>query len=200
MNDITALVTPALVYPLFPGALHTNIDKYLPPILAAMHDQGLGDLGMLCIAFGTIRAETAGFVPISEGQSHYNTLRHPFDLYDFRHDLGNGRIGDGALYKGRGFIQLTGKANYREFNVFHGTDLINNPHMANDPAIAAKLLALFIKAKEPQFGSILAADTGDEWQDITMLRLRRLVNGGSHGIEAFTDCFVAAWNTLPEAV
>jgi peptidoglycan L-alanyl-D-glutamate endopeptidase CwlK len=197
MNDIAALVTPAMVYPLFPSARRANIDKYLPPILAAMHAQSIGDHDALCIAFGTIAAETKGFVPISEGVSHFNTLHHPFDLYDFRHDLGNKWVGDGEKYKGRGFVQLTGYFNYLQFGNVYWGGLYNHPEMANDPVVAANLLAAFIKAKEPQFRAIIAADTGEEWADTTMAALRHLVNGGRNGLDAFSECFAAADRALP---
>lgn len=193
---MTALVTPAMVYPLFPGAPHRNIDTYLPLVLAAMYAQGIDDHDMLCVAFGTIRAETAGFAPISEGVSHFNTLHHPFDLYDFRHDLGNSRIGDGEKYKGRGFVQLTGRGNYRHLST-GAADLVNRPELANDPVTASMLLAIFIQTKEHQFRAIIAADTGDEWKDTTMAALRRLVNGGHNGLDAFTECFTSAWDALP---
>ena len=48
------------------------------------------------MALATIKAESAGFAPISEGKSKWNTSQggEPFDLYDFRTDIGNGKKGD----------------------------------------------------------------------------------------------------------
>jgi putative chitinase len=68
-------------------------------------------------ALGTIRAEIDGFVPISEGISRYNTSPNgaDFDLYDKRKDVGNQGPGDGAKFKGRGFVQLTSRPNYSHF-------------------------------------------------------------------------------------
>ena len=98
-------------------------------------------------------------------------------------DLGNSQPGDGEKYKGRGFIQLTGKANYRQHGqaIGLGKQLLDNPELANDPAIAAALLACFLKAKErPIKEALLAGD---------LRGARRLVNGGSHGLERFEDCW-----------
>jgi peptidoglycan L-alanyl-D-glutamate endopeptidase CwlK len=140
---------------------------------------------MVLMALGTIRAETGRFEPISEGISKFNTSPggRPFDLYDNRADLGNRGAPDGAAFKGRGFIQLTGRANYQKFSakLGLGDDLINNPDLANDPDIAAKLLAAFLKDKEDRIRQALSADD--------LKTARKLVNGGSHGLQDFTDAF-----------
>jgi len=53
--------------------------------------------------------------------------------------LGNTEAGDGARYKGRGFIQITGKANYANAGQALGIDLVNNPELAAKPDVAAKI-------------------------------------------------------------
>jgi len=53
--------------------------------------------------------------------------------------LGNTQAGDGAKYKGRGFIQITGKANYANAGQALGIDLVNNPELAAKPDVAAKI-------------------------------------------------------------
>jgi putative chitinase len=53
--------------------------------------------------------------------------------------LGNTEAGDGARYKGRGFIQITGKANYTNAGQALGIDLVNNPELAARPDVAAKI-------------------------------------------------------------
>ncbi len=137
----------------------------------------------------TIRAESAAFRPVDEGVSKYNTSpvgtagRHAFDLYDFRSELGNVDVGDGALYKGRGFIQLTGRANYEKVGAQIGVDLIADPNQANEPVTAAAILAQFLKNKEAVIRQALKKnDLG---------HARKLVNGGSHGLTEFRSAFVA---------
>ena len=48
--------------------------------------------------------------------------------------------GDGVTYAGRGFVQLTGKANYRKAGAFLGLDLLANPDLALVPANATRIL------------------------------------------------------------
>jgi peptidoglycan L-alanyl-D-glutamate endopeptidase CwlK len=178
-------VTPVIVSKMFPSTPVDNIKANLPFVLDALVDQGLADKPMVLMALASIRAETEGFEPISEGRSKFNTSPggHPFDLYDNRRDLGNQGQGDGDRFKGRGFIQLTGRANYQKYSkaLGMGNQLVNKPELANEPEIAAALLASFLKDKERAVKEALLAHD---------LRLaRRLVNGGSHGLDRFSDTY-----------
>ena len=47
--------------------------------------------------------------------------------YEGRKDLGNTQPGDGARFKGRALIQITGRANYRDFSKVAGVDFLNRP-------------------------------------------------------------------------
>ena len=178
-------VTVTIVSKMFPFTQVDNIRDNLPFVLKGLVERTLGDKPMVLMALATIRAETESFQPINEGLSKFNTSPggHPFDLYDFRSDLGNQGKGDGAKFRGRGYIQLTGRFNYQKLGTAldMGGKLATNPELANDPAIAGKLLAAFLKDKERAIKEALII--GD-------LRLaRRLVNGGSHGLDRFSDAF-----------
>jgi hypothetical protein len=56
--------------------------------------------------------------------------------------------GNKSMYKGRGYIQLTGKNNYEYFGKKLGIDLVNKPELANDPQIAADITAEFFSANK----------------------------------------------------
>jgi peptidoglycan L-alanyl-D-glutamate endopeptidase CwlK len=180
-----ANVTVAQVAKMFPGVSLTNIQTNLPFVMTALIAADLDDKDMVLMALATIRAETGNFTPLSEFQSKFNTAPGgpPFGLYDNRKDLGNLGPPDGANFKGRGYIQLTGRSNYQIHGaaIGLGNQLVNNPSLANQPDIAAKLLASFLKSKEAKIRNALANN------DLAMAR--KLVNGGSHGLEAFTDAF-----------
>jgi len=59
-------------------------------------------------------------------------------------DLGNTQPGDGAKYIGRGYIQLTGRGNYTRYGNLIGQDLIGNPSLLNQPAIAAEVSVKYL--------------------------------------------------------
>jgi len=178
-------VTVAEVAKMFPGTPTKNIQTNLPFVLDAMNAVGLGDKDMILMALATIRAETGSFTPLDEFKSKFNTEPGgpPFGKYDNRKDLGNQGPPDGANFKGRGYIQLTGRANYKEHGaaIGMGNQLITNPSLANQPDIAAKLLASFLKSKEAKIRAALKQND--------LKTARRLVNGGSHGLENFTQAF-----------
>ncbi len=196
MPSVTSNVTVDNVSPLFPGTPRANIQFHLPYILKSLLAVQLADKAMVLMALATIRAETAAFQPIEEFQSSYNTPPGgaPFALYDNRVDLGNQGSPDGALFKGRGFVQLTGRNNYARFsNALNlGTQLVDNPDLANNPDVAAQLLAAFLKDKEDRIRLALAQND--------MATARKLVNGGSHGLADFTDAFQRGQGLIPEPV
>ena len=184
-SGLLSRVSVELVSRLFPGAPVSNIRDNLAYILKALQMEGLTDKAMVLMALATIRAETAGFAPISEYKSKYNTSPsgHPYNLYDVRKDLGNHAKGDGERFKGRGFIQLTGRDNYQRYGqaIGLGDGLVNDPDRANEPEIAGKLLAKFLKDRERPIKEALL--------DGSLATARRLVNGGSHGLDAFTAAY-----------
>ena len=177
--------TAAQAAKMFPGVPLSNIQTNLPFVLSAMGAAGLGDKNMVLMALATIRAETGNFTPLSEFQSKFNTAPGgpPFGLYDNRKDLGNQGPPDGSSFKGRGYIQLTGRSNYQVHGaaIGMGNQLVTNPALANQPDIAAKLLASFLKSKESRIRVALAQND--------LKTARKLVNGGSHGLQEFTAAF-----------
>lgn len=62
----------------------------------------------------------------------------PGTAYEGRQDLGNTQPGDGPRYKGRGFIQLTGRANYRAAGADLGLPLEMYPEIVESPDVAAQ--------------------------------------------------------------
>lgn len=184
-------LTVDLVSSLFPGAKTSSVQRYLPYVCAALRAVGLLDRAMILAALGTVRAETDGFVPIAEFPSQYNTKpgMPPFSSYDGR--LGNKQPGDGYRYRGRGFVQLTGFENYQRYGAKINVDIVSSPDLANAPEVAAVLLATFLAAHKEPMQAALAADN--------YLKARKLVNGGSHGLDRFKSVFVATAVTLPSA-
>jgi putative chitinase len=178
-------VTVSVVSRMFPHTPLGPIKKNLPDVLSSLSKAKLDDKPMVLMALSTIRAETEGFEPIPEGLSRYNTspAGHPFDLYDNRKDLGNQGPPDGERFRGRGYVQLTGRFNYKKYGqaIGLGERLVSQPQMACDSVTAANLLAAFIKDKERAIREALLVGA--------LSSARRLVNGGVHGLDRFTDAF-----------
>ncbi|MFL5346634.1 MAG: glycoside hydrolase family 19 protein [Hyalangium sp.] len=63
--------------------------------------------------------------------------------YEGRRDLGNVQPGDGVRYKGRGPIQITGRANYRAAGAALDIDLENNPNRAAEPEVGFRTAVWF---------------------------------------------------------
>lgn len=86
--------------------------------------------------------------------------------------MGNEAPGDGFKYRGRGFIQLTGRANYEAAGKALGLDLVNKPELAEDPANAAKVALWYWQSR----GVSKPAQIGD------VERSTKLINGGLNGL------------------
>lgn len=111
-------------------------------------------------AMATVRVEVGrNFKPIMEYASG--------EAYEGRKDLGNVEKGDGVRFKGRGYIQLTGRSNYALFGQKLGLDLISNPDLALDVEVGAKILAHYFKDR-----GVVEACLAKDW-----LRVRKLING-----------------------
>lgn len=96
-----------------------------------------------------------------------------FSNYDGRRDLGNLFPGDGARYKGRGWIQLTGRANYKAIGTRLGLPLVDHPEMVETPAIANLVACLFWSDRRL-----------NEMADKNMFTaITKKINGGYNGLE-----------------
>jgi len=83
--------------------------------------------------------ESAGFKRMKEFASGED--------YEGRRDLGNIYKGDGVRYKGRGFIQITGRDNYRRAGQALNLPLEDKPDLASRPDIAAKIAIWYWKTR-----------------------------------------------------
>ena len=91
--------------------------------------------------------------------------------YEGRKDLGNTVAGDGSKYRGRGLIQITGRANYMACGEALALDLINQPELLEKPQHACMSAAWFWATK----GLNTLADAGQ------FDRITQRINGGQNG-------------------
>ncbi len=146
------------------GAPLANVQQHLPTIYAALEEYGISDRASTIAALATIGVESGAFLPINE----YRNADGSIPNYWYRY-------GGGPLFHGRGFIQLTHDYNYQHYGDALGVDLLNNPDLALDATIAARVLALyFVEHNIP-----IVANQND-WYAV-----RLAVNGGDNGWHHF---------------
>lgn len=94
--------------------------------------------------------------------------------------LGNIKVGDGARFKGRGYIQLTGRYNYKRAGEALGLDLVKTPELAEKPEVAAKIAVWFWKQRvQPRV---------DNFNDVRAVT--KPINPGLNGLEDRKEAFV----------
>ncbi|WP_375758817.1 glycoside hydrolase family 19 protein [Corallococcus exercitus] len=146
--------------PRLPGA---RLKELLPHLNDAMAEGGINTPRRQAAFLAQIAHESAEFRYFEELASGH--------AYERRKDLGNIHPGDGARYKGRGPIQITGRSNYRAAGEALELDLENNPTRAADPDVGFRTAVWFWNSRNLN----KHADKG-EFDAIT-----RRINGGYNG-------------------
>lgn len=161
---------------LFPAGLNQEQVSRIETLLDAMSRAGW-PLAYAAYALGTAHHETARWKHLKElgGDAYFKRM---YDKTGERphiaKQLGNTEVGDGARYPGRGYSQITGRANYRKAGNAIGIDLLKEPTKAEDPAIAARILV---------WGMETGAYTGKACRDYLdktppdYVNARRIING-----------------------
>ena len=111
--------------------------------------------------------------------------------YEGRTDLGNTQPGDGKRFAGRGYVQITGRANYNRASTIVGRDLVADPDLTMDPEIAAKIIV---------HGMVNGWFTGRKMADFdSYVNMRRVVNGTDRAelIAGYAEKFESALKLLP---
>ena len=179
MPDMLKPQTVAAAMGCMPNGLVLN----WPAIESALASAGCATFPVLVAAAATVAVETGNGMPITEmGKPAY------FLKYDGRLDLGNTQPGDGFKYRGCGFIQITGRANYRYYGKLLALPLEQMPDMALLSDVAAKVLAEYFRSRHVD----TAAVSGD-WKLV-----RKKVNGGLNGWPRFAAVVRGMFRLFPD--
>lgn len=110
-------------------------------------------------------------------------------VYGNRMGNGNENSNEGSTYKGRGYIQLTGKDNYKAFDSVVPEDILANPDLVATkyPLLSA---AWFWNSRNLN----ALADKGATEADVTAITKK--VNGGTHGLSDRISKFKLFYNEL----
>jgi putative chitinase len=99
-------------------------------------------------------------------------------VYANRNGNGPPSSGDGFRFRGRGYLQLTGRSNYARFGDRLGIGLVDAPDRATEPGIAWQIAAAYLGTRKKQ------GKTAFEWADQNNVEaVTLIVNGGTNGFE-----------------
>jgi hypothetical protein len=111
-------------------------------------DPTVTDIQVVAYMLATVKHETADkFQPISEygSRSYFNkydpVLAATEKLRKRAREMGNTAEGDGYAYRGRGYVQITWKNNYKKLGEVLGYDLVSEPDLALKPEVAYKIMS-----------------------------------------------------------
>jgi predicted chitinase len=163
---------------IMPNLSAQKAQEYLPHLNNAMAEAGINTPRQKAAFLAQLAHESGEFRYMEEIASGA--------AYEGRRDLGNTQPGDGVRFKGRGPIQLTGRANYAAAGKALGLDLVNNPKSAATPEVGFRTAAWFWKTR----GLNSLAEAGN-FREVT-----RRINGGYNGLSSREAYYRRALNVL----
>lgn len=148
-----------------PYASPANIDRFLQPLNDTMAKYQINTPARVAMFLAQLAHESGSLRYVEEIASG--------EAYEGRKDLGNTEPGDGKRFKGRGLIQITGRANYRAVGKALAYDFLSDPEAMEKPGAAAMVSGWFWDAK----GLNAWADKGD------FKRVTKIINGAYNGLK-----------------
>lgn len=118
----------------------SHVDAFLAPLNAAMLEFGIDTPARQAAFLAQVGHES--------GQLQYVEEIASGRAYEGRADLGNTVRGDGIRFKGRGLIEITGRANYAACGKALGLDLVLHPELLCEPVNACRSAAWFWKTHD----------------------------------------------------
>jgi len=158
------LVTAEHLRAIMPNLKKDQAAKYLPPLQTALEEAKINTPLRIAAFLAQIAHES--------GELRYWEELASGKAYEGREDLGNTSLGDGPRYKGRGPIQLTGRANYGACGKDLGLDLEGCPELVSTPEVGFRSTCWFWTKN----GLNALADAQD------LVKMTRRINGGTNGL------------------
>jgi putative chitinase len=159
------IVTKEQLLKLYPFAA-SRIATFIDPLNAAMEEFSINTVLRVQMFLAQIGHES--------GELRYVQEIASGEKYEGRKSLGNTEVGDGKRYKGRGLIQLTGRANYAHLELSLEIPCLAHPELVESPINACRSAAWFWQTH----GCNELADSGD------FLAVTKRINGRTNGLPA----------------
>ncbi|MCD0155995.1 glycoside hydrolase, family 19 [Deinococcus sp. 6GRE01] len=179
------MITADLIRALVPALTTARAAEVASALAGPAARAGITTRARVAAFVAQLAHESAGFKYLEEIWGPTPAQRR----YEGRADLGNTQAGDGYRFRGRGWIQLTGRHNYRTYGGLLNLPLEAQPDLAAQPGTAARIACAYWDQRKLN----ALADAGD-FAGITYL-----INGGTNGAadrEAYHRRALAA---LPES-
>lgn len=152
------------------GASERRIAQFLDPLRRGMEEFQINTPQRMAAFIANLAHESAEFRYVKEIASG--------EAYEGRKDLGNTQPGDGRRFRGRGLIQLTGRANYQKLSRHFGVDFVDKPALLETPEWAARSACWYWRHGN---GDLNPLADNNSFQMIV-----RRINGGLNGLAART--------------
>lgn len=174
---------------IMPGLTPARATAFYPFLQGAVDEFAIGTAARSAAFLAQLAHESGQFRFMEEiwGPTPAQVRYEPQSTLATR--LGNTDAGDGRRFKGRGPIQVTGRANYRRYGDLLGIDLVADPPKAADPSVAFRIAALFWSRNG--LNELADQGTADAFRQIT-----RRINGGFNGLAERQQFFARACATL----
>ena len=183
------MLTATQLRQIMPNLQDAKAATLLPHLNEAMAEYGINTMQRAAAFIAQLAHESGEFRWMEEIWGPTAAQRRYEPETDLSKRLGNSRTGDGFRFKGRGPIQLTGRANYQRFGGLLNVDLVAAPEQAAAPQTAFRVAALYWKNR----GLNELADAED-FREIT-----RRINGGFNGLADREKYFERAKGILATA-
>jgi putative chitinase len=183
------MLTAEHVQAIMPAVPRQKRDALLPYLQAALTEFGIQAPARAAAFLAQLAHESGQFRFMEEIWGPTPAQRRYEPVSTLAANLGNTEPGDGKRFKGRGPIQITGRANYRRFGDLLGTDLVADPARAALPELAFRIAGLFWSKKG--LNELADRATHDAFREIT-----RRINGGYNGLEDRQKFYTAACAVL----
>ncbi len=169
------MLTAAQLKSIMPRLSDTRNGELLPFLTAAMTEFAINTPARTAAFLAQLAHESGQFRYMEEIWGPTDAQRRYEPVTKLSEALGNTEAGDGKRFKGRGPIQLTGRANYQRFGGLLNVDLLADPLQAANPGVAFRVAGLYWSKKG--LNQLADVATADAFKEIT-----RRINGGTNGL------------------
>jgi len=190
------MLTTEQMHTIMPGLPAAKRAQFFPFLSAAIAEFGIDAPARIAAFLAQLAHESGQFKFMEEIWGPTPAQRRYEPTTTLSTTLGNTEVGDGRRFKGRGPIQITGRANYRRFGDLLGLNLVDNPDSAALPDVAFRVAGLFWSKKG--LNELADRVSPEAFKEIT-----RRINGGFNGLaerERFYEAAKSAMGVIGPAV